>query len=543
MPAEYLTDKINDDEIDFHRYFSLIFHWAWLIILIAFITGFTAFLLSRKSTPYYESSTTILVDAAQASQTTDYSSVLMSEQLTNTYSEMMKKDSVLNEVIKQLNLDLTPKEMRKKILKVEAVETTQLIQITVETTDPNLSADIANSIAAVSSNQIKEIQSQRFLQSKNTLEAQISDLENQIAIYEKLADNASTEDHKNRLDSKANQYRDLYANLLLSYENIRLSEAQSISSLVQVDPAVPNPIPVKPRILLITALAVLIGGAAATVLIILLDSVDDTIKTPEDVSKEFKLPILGVINHRNAKENKPITLSEPRSPTAEAYRTIRTNVSFASVDKPIHTIMITSTEPGEGKSTISCNLGVVFAQNGMNVIITDCDLRHPRIHTYFGLPNHKGLSNLFSNAGDIITSSFQPTQMEKLSVVTTGSLPPNPSELLGSKKMQSILIEMKKFADIVILDTPPVLAVTDAAVLAPSVDGVLLVVRPGKTRLSALRLVVEQINQVGGNILGVILNDVELQGKPYAYQYKYYRNYSAYQGYYGLKGKRKKTNP
>jgi non-specific protein-tyrosine kinase len=115
---------------------------------------------------------------------------------------MMKKDSVLNEVIKQLNLDLTPKEMRKKILKVEAVETTQLIQITVETTDPNLSADIANSIAAVSSNQIKEIQSQRFLQSKNTLEAQISDLENQIAIYEKLADNASTEDHKNRLDSK-----------------------------------------------------------------------------------------------------------------------------------------------------------------------------------------------------------------------------------------------------------------------------------------------------------------------------------------------------
>jgi non-specific protein-tyrosine kinase len=345
------------------------------------------------------------------------------------------------------------------------------------------------------------------------------------------------------LDSKANQYRELYANLLLSYENIRLSEAQSISSLVQVDPASPNPIPVKPQILLITVLAVLIGGAATAGLIILLDTLDDTIKSPEDVSKELKLPILGVINHRNAKENIPITLSDPRSPTAEAYRTVRTNVSFASVDRPIHTVMITSTEPGDGKSTVSCNLGVVFAQNGLNVIITDCDLRHPRIHTYFGLPNHKGLSNLFSNSGDVVSSSFQPTQMEKLSVVTTGSLPPNPSELLGSKKMQSILIEMKKFADIVILDTPPVLAVTDAAVLAPSVDGVLLVVRPGKTRLSALRLAVEQINQVNGNILGVILNDVELQGKPYAYQYKYYRNYSAYQGYYGQKGKRKKTNP
>jgi capsular exopolysaccharide synthesis family protein len=155
------------------------------------------------------------------------------------------------------------------------------------------------------------------------------------------------------------------------------------------------------------------------------------------------------------------------------------------------------------------------------------------VHKYFGLSNRQGLSTLFAQSSELPNGISQTTAVENLTVVTTGLLPPNPAELLGSQKMQSIFTSMRTASDIILVDTPPILAVTDAAVLAPTMDGVLLVVRPGKTRASALRLTLEQFKQVNANVLGVVLNDIDLRGKPYAYRYHYYRNYSAYQEYYG----------
>ena len=165
--------------------------------------------------------------------------------------------------------------------------------------------------------------------------------------------------------------------------------------------------------------------------------------------------------------------------------------------------MVTSTEPQEGKTTTICNLGVVLAQNGQRVILTVCDLRRPRIHSFLGLSNHQGLTTLFYQSGDILKDTLQTTNIENLKVLTTGLLLPNPSELIGSQKMQLILAAMSEIADIVLVDTPPTLAVTDAAVLAPTLDGVLLVVRPGKTRISGLRQTIMQFQQVNVHVLGV----------------------------------------
>jgi polysaccharide biosynthesis transport protein len=289
-----------------------------------------------------------------------------------------------------------------------------------------------------------------------------------------------------------------------------------------------------------TLLAAVLGFLLAAGILVAREALDDTIKTPEDITKRFKLPVLGVINHHAPEKDSPITMTDPRSPTAEAYRTLRTNVSYTGVDKPLRTLLVTSAEPGEGKTTTISNLGVVLAQNGVKVIATDCDLRHPRLHTYFGLSNRQGMSTLFAQPNDSLTGMLQPTKVDNLNVVTTGLLPPNPAELLGSQKMQRILAGMRQTADIVLLDTPPTLAVTDAAVLAPTVDGVLVVVRPGKTRASGLRQTLEQLRQVNARILGVVLNDVDLRRQPYAYRYHYYRNYAAYQTYYGSHGKEKK---
>ena len=527
-----------DDGIDLRQYAGLLWHWIWLIILAGLIAGAAAYFFSQRMTRIYESSTTVLVNEAPATKATDYSSVMMSEQLTSTYSKMMVTDNVLEEVEKELNLTMLLDDL-KDLITVSAVTDTQLITVSVETTDPVLSANIANAVINVFAEQIQDIQTSRYAQSEISLKTQLDEMEAKLTAFENQSSYATTEDQRNQIDSKITQYRELYSNLLQSYESVRLSEAQSVSSVVQVASAKPETTPIKPKVLQNSLLAAVIGLLLASGVIVTREALDDTIKTPEEVSRKFHLPILGVINHHNPEKDAPITITDPRAPTSEAYRTLRTNVSYTSVDKPLRTIMVSSSEPGEGKSTTVCNLGVVLAQNGFNVIITDCDLRHPRVHKYFGLPNRVGLSTLFSQPADMLNGARQSTSVENLTIISTGLLPPNPAELLGSQRMQNILGLMRRSADIILLDTPPTLAVTDAAVLAPTLDGVIIVARPGKTRASALRMTVEQFRQVNARILGIVLNDIDLRGKPYGYHYNYYRNYSAYQSYYG-KGEREK---
>lgn len=526
--------------LDFRQYLSLFWHWAWLFIIVAVVAGSVSYYISSRMLPFYQSSTTMLVNEAPATQANDYTSVLMSKQLTSTYAQMMVKDPILSQVIKEVGIGNSINDL-KDWISVGVIRDTQLIQVTVTTTDPQFSAKIANAIVKVFAEQIQAIQIGRFVQSKAALETQLAETDKQITLYTNMVENAASADEKERLDAKLTQYRSIYANLLLSYEQIRLAEAQSVSSVVQVETATPNENPVSPKTFLNTILAAIAGFLLSVIVIVAREALDDTIKTPRDIIHKFHLPVLGVINRHPINEKMPISLSEPRSPTAEAYRALRTNVNYTSIDHPLKKILITSAEPGEGKSTTISNLAVVMAQNGSRVIIADCDMRHPRLNAYFDLPNRIGMSTLFSHQ-EVVRSVCQPTSLAGLSVITTGPLPPNPSELMGSKTMQTILELMGQSTDIILIDTPPVLAVTDAAALAPSLDGVILVAQPGKTRMTAFRQTLEQLAQVNARILGVVLNNVVTRGKSYGYHYKEYRNYTAYQTYYGSSsnGKKKK---
>jgi capsular exopolysaccharide synthesis family protein len=533
MSMDNMNNENLEDGIDLRQYVSLFWHWAWLMALAAVVAGVAAYVASKRMTPYYQSSTTVLVNEAPATKTTDYSSVMLSEQLTSTYAEMMAKDPVLNEVIGKLGLTMSADEL-KKLISVAPVRDTQLIQVSAETTNAGLSADVANAVATVFAEQILEIQGERFAQSKTTLEAQMAETEQQIADYQAQADKATSADEKEKLDAKVTQYREIYSGLLTSYESVRLSEAQSVSSVTQVELATPADGQSRPKTLQNTLLAAVVGVMLVAGGLVAKEAMDDTIKTPEDITGRFGLPILGVINHLNGSMKKgPITIAEPKSPTAEAYRTLRTNVSHTSLEGPMKAIMITSAEPGEGKTTTLANLAVVMAQNGLEVIVADCDLRHPKAHIQFRLNNRKGITNLFEQQSYVLDGSCQPAGVRNLSVVTSGSLPSNPAELLGSGKMRAIIEAMGREADVVLIDTPPALAVTDAAVLAPNTDGVLLVVRPGKTRARAVKRTLELLGQVRAKVLGVVLNDVSTGRSSYGYRYKYYRNYSAYQKYYG----------
>jgi capsular exopolysaccharide synthesis family protein len=540
MELDFSSVEQNEEGLDLRYYFSLILHWWWLIVLAALIAGGASYLISNRMTPYYQSSTTVLVNAAPASKASDYNSVMMSEQLTSTYAQMMSKDAVLNQVAKQVGLSNPPDEIKKWIT-VTPVRDTQLIQVVVETTDPELSAKIANSIVDVFSIQIQDIQTQRFSQSKSALETQLTDYEKQIDDMTVKISITVTSDEIDRLNEKITQYRGMYSNLLQSYEQIRLSEAQSVSTVVQVESAVANPVPVKPKVMQNSLLAAVVGILLAAGLIFVREAFDDTIKTPDDISRKFKLPVLGVIAHHESAPDSPIALTSPRSPVTEAYRTLRTNLGYTSVDRKLSTIMITSAEPGEGKSTITSNLGVVMAQNGKRVIALDCDLRHPCLHTNFGLTNRQGMSTLLSQTSEATTDICNPTKEKGLYVISTGPIPPNPAEMLGSQRLQSILKWMKDTTDVILIDTPPILAVSDPVILAPSLDGVVLVVKPGKTRYGALKQAIEQLQLVNARILGVVLNDVVTRGKAYGYYYKNYRGYNTYQNYYSGKTSGKKS--
>lgn len=214
-----------------------------------------------------------------------------------------------------------------------------------------------------------------------------------------------------------------------------------------------------------------------------------------------------------------ITLNNPKSPSAEAYRTLRTNIQFSNVDGDLKTLCVTSSGPGEGKTTTATNLAETFAQAGNRVLIIDADLRRPRVHKVFKLSNHKGLTNVLANQYSI-DDVTQVTGTE-VTVITSGPIPPNPSELLGSQKMKDIIIQLKQLYDVIIIDAPPVGMVTDAAILSTIVDGTILVVASGKTEIDGAKRAKQLLENVGARIVGVVMTMMPVSKKGY-YGYQYY---------------------
>jgi non-specific protein-tyrosine kinase len=200
-----------------------------------------------------------------------------------------------------------------------------------------------------------------------------------------------------------------------------------------------------------------------------------------------------------------ITLADPRSPVSEAYRTLRTNLSFTSLDKPIRTLVVTSPAPDEGKSTTVANLAVTMAQGGRSTILVDCDLRRPTLHSLFGLPAEPGLTNLVLEENGKL--ALQKTEVDGLQFLASGPLPPNPADMLGSQRLDEIIATLSEAADVILFDAPPVIAVTDATVLGAKVDGVLLVVSAGKTRRDHAERAKEMLEKGNARIVGVALTN------------------------------------
>lgn len=275
---------------------------------------------------------------------------------------------------------------------------------------------------------------------------------------------------------------------------------------------------VSPRPMMNMAIAGVLGVMLGVFGTFLIEFLDNTIKTSEDVERELELSTIGTIPDMNNKRGL-VALRDPKSPIVEAFRTLRTNIQFSSIDKEIKVIALTSSGSGEGKSTVAANLASIIAQSDKRVLLIDADLRKPRIHEMFRTGNALGLTNVLVRGRDMKDVLYTYETLNNLQIITSGPVPPNPAELIGSNKMKEFIESIRDQYDVIIIDTPPVGLVTDSAVLSTLVDGIIMVAASGETNIDEITKGKESLDKVNANIMGVVLNKVPIDDSVYGYGY------------------------
>jgi capsular exopolysaccharide synthesis family protein len=299
-------------------------------------------------------------------------------------------------------------------------------------------------------------------------------------------------------------------------------------------------VPIGPARMRNVVVAFLLSLGAGIGLAFLLDYLDDTLKNVDDVDRYIHLPSLALIPanrsertrlrgksplQTDGESNALALIDDVRSPIAEAYRHLRTSLLLSSAGQPPKTILVTSSQPSEGKTTTAVNTAVMLAQTGAEVVILDCDLRRPRLHAHFNVSNNRGVTNFLSGEADL-DSALQPYErLPNLKLMTSGPVPPNPAELLGSDEMRRLLALLSERFSHIIIDSPPAISFTDASILSTLVDGVMLVVHGGRSSRAVVRRAKQQLLDVGAHIFGVVLNNVKLESADYYYYPGYYASY------------------
>lgn len=363
-------------------------------------------------------------------------------------------------------------------------------------------------------------------------------------IQSKLSQVPTQELAMQRLERDKAALEKIYMQIIEEY-NRKVLEEQSVFSNVRIlEAAQPNPSPISPDRFSDIITGAIAGLGIGIGIVLLLAFIDTTIHSPEDLEKNGFVMLTAIPAIRGEQLDQVredititgkisshlITQADPKSPVAEAYRSLRTGVQFASLEEQSRVILVTSSTPQEGKSTTSTNTAIVFAQSGSKTLLIDCDLRRPIIHSVFGLSKEPGLVNCL--VGSIRPDeAIYSTLIPNLDVLASGSIPPNPSELLGSRRMRDLLDELRETYDTIVIDSPPTASVTDAIILSTLADLTIVVVRAHKTKLEFLQKTRDDLERVFVSPLGVVLNDFDAS-QSYGSAYKYYRYYKYY-GYYG----------
>lgn len=512
--------------MELRQYLLLMRRWWWLIVLLAVLGGGAAFTISLFRAPVYEASTTVLINQAPGSLP-DEQAVLSGQRVAATYAELLHQRPVLETVIAHLGLATSPEELKRQVA-VTPVRDTNLLVLSVRDSDAMRSAAIANEIVGVFVEQNLEHQTSRYAEQLASLNAEIqrsqADIDHTQARWDALSEATSPDDtaERNRLEEILTEKRANHTTLLQTYEGVRLSEAKTTDKVTVVELALPGKALMSPiRDML---MGILIGLTAGVGIVVLIEYLRETVKSDVEIKQITGASTLGIIGEIKASgDGVLVTATEPRSQTAEAYRVLRANLQFAEGDEPVRTLVVTSSGPAEGKSTTAANLAVALAQSGKRVTLVDADLRRPSLHQIFSQSNDRGLTSaLLQIDGVSLSDCLASTDVEGLYLLPSGPLPPNPADLLGSRRAAQLIEDLQEQADVVIFDSPPLLAVADTALLARHCDAAVLVVLADATHGRALHRAKEQIDQSGVRLLGVVLNRVSPTAGGYYHSYYYH---------------------
>ena len=450
------------EEINIKDFFNYLKKYILIIcgVVVIFVIGVFIYDKSIKK-PLYTTYTTIILtksNETQTSTTITQNDILLNQKLVETYTRIIKSKLVLDQVISETGITYTAEELGQNVA-VEAYENTEMLKISVTDSDPELAASIANSIAQVFSGEVAKI-----YQMNNISVIDIAQ------VPEEVSNNTLT--------------RDFFIALFIS-----------------------------------------IFGSIGVIFIIYY--FDDSIKLTDDLEEEIGMPVIAKvfksdIGSKNRGKVELLVQKYPKSVVSESIKTLRTNLQFSSVDSELKTILVTSSIPGEGKSFISANLAISFTQTDKKVLIVDCDMRKGRQHRIFKLSNTKGLSNLLIDDMTNYKDYINKTSIKNLYIITRGTVPPNPSELLNSNKNSELIKILRSKFDIIIFDGVPCNGLPDSIIMSKLVDKVLIVSSESVTPRSVLESTKKQLKNVEAPVAGDVLNNVNRKNSKYGKYYGYY---------------------
>lgn len=519
-------------ELDLRQLMRIGRRWWWLLVLAPLIAGATAFVISDRQQPLYSASVVLRINPP-VTGTLDVQAVQLSQELGETYRSLITFNEVMQQTIGALGLPYSPDQLRSKVT-ASTIRDTQLVRVSVSDPDPNAAAAIANTIAESFIAYVNNDAEEQYQVQVAAIEDRLTNLESQrVTIQTELSDlnvpeNAGNEGVQDRIAALELERAELETLIESARQRSEAVVGGVTSTRVQVtisDLATPPENPYAPRVLFYTALGAFIGLLIAIGGVALLEFMDNSVKASTDYVELADAPLLtsiGAIPNLRPGGNQVYVVSEPRSPSAEAIRMLRANLEFASAGKQISSLTITSSSPGEGKSTVSANLAVVMAQAGLRTALIDADLRKPTQHRIFGIPNDRGLTRLLTHPNERWQDAATRVAVPNLWLVPSGPVPPNPADLLSIDAFPLLLSRIAADVDILILDTPPVLAVSDPLVVARNADAVVLVAKSGQTRRDALRHSAESLQQGNMRLLGIVLNQ---QRSRDGLGYYYYEGY------------------
>jgi len=495
----------------------------WMLILVAcMLAAVSSFIVVAQQPPIYHTRAALVIGRAVYELNPSGGEIGLASQLASYYADIAMREVVRDATMKALKLTWLPEYTAL------AVPNSQIIEITVTDTDPLRAQVVANELAnqliqqSPSNPDLQEQKRQDFIAEQLTLlETQIAETIDETALKEAELGSLNSAREISQAQTDLTTLRQKLTTLQSNYATLlNSSTGRASNSLSLLEPAALPLRPIGPNrlmfVLISMTIALVISGGAA----FLIEYLDDTLQTPETISRLLKYPVVGYISKMDDDMKKgSVVLERPASLVAEAFRALKINLEYPNTNIGNKCLLVASVSKTEGKSIVASNLALSMALSGKKVILVDADLRRPSLHKYLDLPNEIGLSDILQGKVSL-DQALNQTHTQSFNVITAGSTVFNPVDYLDSEKMDLLLSELSRRWDIVVVDGPPIL-VTDTSVLATKIGTVLIVVGYGQTRKSQAVIAMKQLERVGANIIGVVLNKIPQSNQEYYRLYHY----------------------